>query len=616
MNTLFNQTTRYLSHSFIKRIFKYGLCFLVFALHAAFAAPELASSDPANRFADITSVVLESPAFTAHAHLTNKPFTSDIEINSFIAKKIAPSPYVDWLRLGKSAGGADLNVLVFTQDGYSDPLSMAANRKPTVWVIAQQHGNEPAGAEAALELMHRLVQTDLRQVLDRINVVVMPRANPDGAASHQRETKNKGDMNRDHVFLGLQETQRLHAAMNRYPPSVVIDAHEFNPAGVWQTHFGVLESSDLLVHSSSHPDISGAIVRLSHDVFDPALNAAWQAHGISHFPYHTVTVNTPATGLGASHQQVQVSMGSHAAGFARNAMGLNNAVSYLIESRGIGLGKAHYQRRVASHVVSMVAILRTSALHADALRSAVREARKNTPLATQWLDDDASFAAATATQINIPMMKGGAGGADIHEHETKSPALSTATPPVLTLPVLTLPVQLSAHKPIANRVLPLAYVIPQSAVSPALQAKLHALGVVFSRTLFAQEFELENFTLSAVEPELSEFDSAQDSEHVFHLNTRTQRLKKTLDAGSLWVPLNYRQQFNWRIAAALFEPDSMGSLLSYASSYGAKGLFSTPQINMGGIASFANMPAIGQVLPVYRVMGGAKLIAPQLMEKE
>jgi hypothetical protein len=581
------------------------------ALHAA---PAGILSEPADRFADIASIVLESPAFLAHANLTNKPFTSDTEINTFIAKKIAPSPYADWFRLGKTTGGRDLNMVLFTQDGHSEPLSVAAHRKPTVWILAQQHGNEPAGSEAALEMMRRLVQTDLHHVLERINVVVVPRANPDGAANNQRETHNKGDMNRDHLFLGLLETQRLHVAMNRYPPSVLIDAHEFDPAALWQEHFGVFEASDVLVQKSSHPDIAEPITRLAHEVFDPALTAAWQAQGITAFPYHTLTLDSPITDLPAAiASHARVSMGTHAAGVARNALGLNNAVSYLIESRGLGLGKAHYQRRVASHVVSMMAILRTSALHADALRSAIREARKNNPLSTEWFDDDASRTPRAPLNITIPMLhlSSASNAVSSAMRETKPVIASVVVPSLLTLPI-----QASAHKPIANRALPLAYVVPQFALSAALQSKLRALGITFSRSVSTQEFELESFTLVSIEPERLDFDAPQDAERLFHLSTHTQRLKKTIDVGSLWIPMSHSQQQNWRTVAALFEPDSMGSLLSYASSYGFRGLFHTPYTDRLGTTSFAGMPSIGYTLPIYRVVGGTKLIAPQLMDKE
>jgi hypothetical protein len=53
----------------------------------------------------------------------------------------------------------------------------------------------------------------------------------------------------------------------------------------------------------------------------------------------------------------------------RNAAGLRNAVSLLIESRGgPGLGRAHYTRRVHTQVTAIASILRSAAARADDLR--------------------------------------------------------------------------------------------------------------------------------------------------------------------------------------------------------------------------------------------------------
>jgi hypothetical protein len=572
-----------------------------------------------SRFAPLANFPLETPAFVKYAAQANAvaKFTSDADLTAFIQRKIAPSPYVDWLRIGKTAGGHDLHLLVFTQDGRGDSLSVATNRKPTVWIIAQQHGNEPAGSEAALETMRRLVQTDLHYVLERINVVVMPRANPDGAANAQRETLSKGDMNRDHVFLGLLETQRLHAAIKLYPPNVVIDAHEFMASNALLDAYSLQEASDILVQSSNHADVAEPIQRLGREVFDPALNAAWQALGLSSFVYHTFSLDIANTLTQTS--AMLVNTGNTAAGIARNAMGLNNAVSYLIETRGLGLGKANYPRRVASHVASMQTILRTSATHADSLRNAQREARKNTPLLTEsrWAMPHNPAAPAPAA-LAIPM-------------------LSLATPSTL-LRTMTVPIVDTAPMPVTltSRPIPLAYAVPSAAVTPALLSKLRALGLVSKRSIYAQEFELESYTLTRVAPESREFDAPLDAERVFDLSSTTKRFKKTLDAGSLWIPMGYEQQANWRTAAAFFEPDATGSMASYTSSYAPKGVFygpmpSTNTINPASIGNTANtasasntahtintantllMPFVGQVLPVYRVMAG-KLIAPQIVE--
>lgn len=51
----------------------------------------------------------------------------------------------------------------------------------------------------------------------------------------------------------------------------------------------------------------------------------------------------------------------------RNVNGLRNAVSLLLESRGVGIGTLHLARRVQSHGVALRTVLRQAARQADAL---------------------------------------------------------------------------------------------------------------------------------------------------------------------------------------------------------------------------------------------------------
>jgi hypothetical protein len=500
------------------------------------------------RFGDLPGFALETPAFA----INKKDFTTEAELSQFLHRKIAPSPNVSWRRLGRTAGGRDMHLLVLTQDGRSDPQSIAANRKPNIWFIAQQHGNEPAGAEACLELLRRLVSTDLRQILERVNVMVVPRANPDGAAASQRETASKADMNRDHLSLHLHETQKLHAAMNDYPPTVVIDAHEFTAAGRWVDRYGVAEASDVLVQSASHPGFADSLKRVSKEVFEPALQSAWAMYGLKHFSYHTLNVQG---------SQSFVQMGGNFSGIGRNAMGLMGAVSILIETRGVGIGKDNYPRRVASQVVSMIAVLKASAANAEALRSAQREARRHPIAGTEWVVDHTAL----RETKQMPML-------DIATGEDKTVTVEYQNSLMIT--------------PTVQRALPAAYVLPPSLGSAAMIAKLQALGLNVSRMNAAQELELESYTVTQLKQEAGEFGAPTE-----RVLTETKRLKKMVEAGSVWIGVMQGYQPLWRVAAALFEPESLGSLV--------------------GTKWLGNEPAIGQVLPVMRVVGGSIVVAPQ-----
>ena len=62
-----------------------------------------------------------------------------------------------------------------------------------------------------------------------------------------------------------------------------------------------------------------------------------------------------------------MAMGSIEADTARNANGLRNAISFVIETRGVGLGRWHFARRVHTHAVAVRSVLERAAQRAGDL---------------------------------------------------------------------------------------------------------------------------------------------------------------------------------------------------------------------------------------------------------
>src|SRR5262249_53121012 len=271
------------------------------------------------RYPDVP-VALAAPALKSG----RTEFTTQAEMEAFLAALKARVPGLVLGSLGRSAQGRDIPYLVFTKEGLSDAAAIVALARPILWFIGFQHGNEPAGGEAMLALAARLAEGALTSALDRVTVVVVPRANPDGAAAFTRSTGSGADLNRDHILLTLPESRALHAKLVELPPDVVVDAHEFSVANRWLQKFGAIEASDAMFLYATHPMVQPAITALADGVFRPAFEAAWKAHGLTSFWYHTTSYRP---------EDKLVSMGGNAPGIARNAFGLIGAVSFLIETR-------------------------------------------------------------------------------------------------------------------------------------------------------------------------------------------------------------------------------------------------------------------------------------------
>ena len=277
------------------------------------------------RYPDVP-VALEAPGLAPG----RTRFTTHEEMLAHLDRVKARAPWVVRATLGRSQQDREIPSLVFTREGLADPAAIRALGRPIVWLIGQQHGNEPAGGEAMLPLAAALADGELKPLLDRVTVVIVPRANPDGAEAFTRTTANGLDANRDHLLLTLPEVRAIHAKMAELPPDIVVDAHEYQVAGTWLAKFGGLQKADAMLLYATHPAVPKEVAGLAETAYIPAIEAAFRPHGLTWFWYHTATSANP--------QDRTVSLGGNAPGISRNNFGLNGAVSFLVETRGIGVG--------------------------------------------------------------------------------------------------------------------------------------------------------------------------------------------------------------------------------------------------------------------------------------
>ena len=125
----------------------------------------------------------------------------------------------------KDFGAAKLHLCILTREGVDRPGALKRSR-PTVFIFASQHGNEQSGKEAALALIRDLAGGDLHPLLDSLNFLVIPQANPYGNFVDRRPNEQNLDLNRDHVKLEAPETRIIHKVFREWMPEVTLDVHE------------------------------------------------------------------------------------------------------------------------------------------------------------------------------------------------------------------------------------------------------------------------------------------------------------------------------------------------------------------------------------------------------
>ncbi|MDQ3272022.1 MAG: M14 family metallocarboxypeptidase, partial [Pseudomonadota bacterium] len=298
------------------------------------------------------------------------------------------------LPIGRSQSGETLDALVLTRAAGTEAAAIAASGRPTVLLIGQQHGDEPAGSEALLVIARELTQGLLRPMLDRINVIIVPRANPDGSADNRRVTTGGLDMNRDHLLLNTPEAQALARLTRDYRPTVVVDAHEYTVVGRFLQKFGAVQKYDALLQYATTANIPEFLTKASEEWYRRPLVAALKSQGLSNEWYYTTSTDLT---------DKKISMGGTQPDTGRNVNGLKNTVSLLIETRGVGIGRLHIQRRVHTHVTAISSVLASTAQRASELRQLQPYIEKE--IAGQACKDEAVVEAGpTPTQQELLML--------------------------------------------------------------------------------------------------------------------------------------------------------------------------------------------------------------------
>ncbi len=366
------------------------------AAAAASAPPATESPGVAARFPD-PPVSYRTPAFEPG----RLDFTSNAELRSALGRLVrdggtGAATTIRLLQTGSSQTGVPLEALHFSRG----PVPLAATGatarapRPVVLLVGQQHGDEPAGAEALLAIAQSLAGGPLASVLDRIDVIVLPRANPDGAAADRRTSAGGIDVNRDHLLLRTPEAQAVAQLVREFNPVVVVDAHEFSVMGRYVEKFGAVQKFDALVQYAMTANLPEFVTKASEEWFRKPMLQALSAQGLSHEWYYTTSTDVT---------DKKVSMGGVLPDTGRNVNGLRNAVSFLIETRGVGLGRAHLLRRVHTHVTAITSVLQSAAARADDLQKLRRFVDADVA-AKACQGEMVIEAAATPSEYNLRML--------------------------------------------------------------------------------------------------------------------------------------------------------------------------------------------------------------------
>jgi hypothetical protein len=299
-----------------------------------------------------------------------------------------------------------LPVVVFSKEGVFEPEDVVALHRPVVWLQGEIHGNETSGGDAEQVMIQRLTQGDLKYVLDRIVVVMLPRANPEGAwrmirgnnAALFTQGMSGQDPNRDNIWFESVLQRAVHKIMNAYAPHVVIDQHE---QGAWAQVTEQVRGTDMVswinkptsearrlndlsILYAPHPVNSETITALGYE-FEEDWRELLAARGIRWSVYPAYSRSSNFEGLVLSSDGVTMMAGRRslpsiileADGDPRMvdpSYGLKGAASYLSET-STQASRTLYDTRVRGHNTIAESLLLTSYNNADRVYETIMRGR-------------------------------------------------------------------------------------------------------------------------------------------------------------------------------------------------------------------------------------------------
>ncbi len=497
--------------------------------------------------------VFNTPVFTDDS-IGKQQFTPHSTMLSFIRALVEDCPNAYYYNVGKSPSyGYEFPLVVFSKTDLSDKTMeeagalIQANGKPTVFHQAQVHGNEPASGEGSLALIYAAATGNLTDyeggdILDSVNILVYPRINADGAYKFQRNNVYDGlNMNRGYLHMRSSEVQDVVSVYNAFRPHIVMDAHEWTPdnTGESNSYF-----DDLWLFCNGSTNNSGSMLNDSIAIME---NVFADAEKIGIRPFFYVGNMNYDADEGTANS------------LAPYYYGMRGSYAFCVETRGIGIGRGCYERRVLSHYLTAESMIRYAAANAkEVVASCTAERARIAAAGTVFSSDN------TITLRH---------SASTHSKAYARPTLNLLTNTVTNPNATQKPA--AAYTARTTRTRPTAYILKAgtSGLSTVLKT-MDRHGIPYVQLTESTTLSVKSYSGNTSSASLSSEKSV------------------TFEAGSYLFPMNH---CDGNILAMIMEPDVYDSSASESlSTFAQRGILSISSIYRyeGNVEDLLNKPEV------------------------
>ncbi|WP_078392840.1 M14 family zinc carboxypeptidase [Shouchella patagoniensis] len=461
-------------------------------------------------------------------------FTTTEEMMAFLNELDHKSDLMQMEIAGYSQEGREIPLLLFTTSDSEE--SEDFNSKPTVWLEAQVHGSEAGAGEAALVTAQQLATGQLGEdILKEINVIIVPRVNPDGSHYYQFGSARGLWINRDHMKVDLPETKVMNQALQRFQPEVFLTSHEYGHRN-WDAFADLGEEGgapyhDFLLAKGYNLNIPASIREMADDLFIPNAFEYLEEMG-----YSTDTYVSFPEDYNKETGQITVTEGNASPRFEKEIAGLLPSFTFLLEGRGDRFGREGFERRVHSQVVAIESFLRTTVENKEDVKAIVAQEREELVRKGESTDDKDTIVITNT----------------LKELEKSLEVLDIATGEVVEVPTTYL--SATHAEPTLERIRPKAYLLPPAYHHVVEKLEIH--GVEVKTLNEPQELTVESYTVT--DQQIG--DKVEEGHIINKVETEIKEETRFFPEGSYVFEMN---QTSANIIALALEPESEDSYVTY-----------------------------------------------------
>lgn len=385
-----------------------------------------------------------------------------------------------------------------------------------VLLLCQQHGNEPSGKEAVLQILRDIAVGANNASLSNLDLFIIPSVNPDGNESKKRTNANGADLNRDHLLLSQPETRAIHGAFARVNPDVTLDVHEYFAYRKEFRAVGYVRSADEQFGAATNLNVPATIREFSLQQLFPYLDSKLQNEGLQFSNY--LKMDGPADTARASTTAIDD---------GRQSFAILRAFSFILEGKNGREMNDELERRSKSQKRAIELFLTFVNERGAEIRTMItaEQSKLVKPIDSVVVRMDYICNGT----IDLPM-RTVASNADTIVAMRYSPAV----------------------KPIASVRPPTAYHIPKHLKD--VIALLDRHGMSYTKVDQPSQRHGEVYTVQSVDRVWME------NKVMTRVGTRTRTVPIALESGDVIVPLNQRAS---QLIVIALEPSSMWGIVQY-----------------------------------------------------